>query len=236
MALGKRTVIVAGALAALVLPGCAPAGYNPDDFGGAQAQPVVNAANAASAAPEPVDTEDIAVEVADEDLTKELVGKAVDKMGDVVTDEDGWLLYRFEEDSNDPATSNCEGDCAKIWPPALTDGDPILSGVDEELVGTVNRPDGTRQLTIDGWPIYYYAGDEKPGDWKGQGVGGTWYVVQPDGTKNLECLPEGTPKPIAVPDGDGRDNIKGLDDSKDSQSEDSDSFDSDSEDSGDYDY
>lgn len=224
MALGKRTVIVAGALAALVLPGCAPAGYNPDDFGGAQAQPVVNAANAAnaSAAPAPVDSDDVSVDVADEDLTKELVGKAVDKMGNVVTDEDGWLLYRFDKDSNDPPASNCEGDCAKIWPPALTDGDPILSGVKEDIVGTVNRPDGTRQLTIDGWPVYYYAGDEKPGDWKGQGVGGTWYAIQPDGTKNLECLPEGTPKPIPVPDGDGRDNIKGKDKSKDS--------------SGDYDY
>jgi predicted lipoprotein with Yx(FWY)xxD motif len=222
VALGKRTVIVAGALAALVLPGCAPAGYNPDDFGGAQAQPVVNAANAAnaSAAPAPVDSDDVSVDVADEDLTKELVGKAVDKMGKVVTDEDGWLLYRFDKDSNDPPASNCEGDCAKIWPPALTDGDPILSGVKEDIVGTVNRPDGTRQLTIDGWPVYYYAGDEKPGDWKGQGVGGTWYAIQPDGTKNLECLPEGTPKPIPVPNGDGRDNIKGKD--KDS--------------SGDYDY
>ncbi|MFY1633066.1 hypothetical protein ACN27F_07215 [Solwaraspora sp. WMMB335] len=207
MALGKRTVIVAGALAALVLPGCAPAGYNPDDFGGAQAQPVVNAANAGTETPEPVEpvddgSEDLAVEVADEDLTKELIGESVDRMGDVVTDEDGWLLYRFDEDSNDPPASNCEGDCAKIWPPALTDGDPLLSGVDEELVGTVNRPDGTRQLTIDGWPIYYYAGDEKPGQWKGQGVGGTWFVVQPDGSKNLECLPEGTPKPIPVPQDD----------------------------------
>jgi predicted lipoprotein with Yx(FWY)xxD motif len=218
VALGKRTVIVAGALAALVLPGCAPAGYNPDDFGGAQAQPVVNAANAAnaSAAPAPVDSDDVSVDVADEDLTKELVGKAVDKMGNVVTDEDGWLLYRFDKDSNDPPASNCEGDCAKIWPPALTDGDPILSGVKEDVVGTVNRPDGTRQLTIDGWPVYYYAGDEKPGDWKGQGVGGTWYAIQPDGTKNLECLPEGTPKPIPVPAGDGRDNIKGKDKDKDS--------------------
>jgi predicted lipoprotein with Yx(FWY)xxD motif len=224
VALGKRTVIVAGALAALVLPGCAPAGYNPDDFGGAQAQPVVNAANAAnaSAAPAPGDSDDVSVDVADEDLTKELVGKAVDKMGNVVTDEDGWLLYRFDKDSNDPPASNCEGDCAKIWPPALTDGDPILSGVKEDVVGTVNRPDGTRQLTIDGWPVYYYAGDEKPGDWKGQGVGGTWYAIQPDGTKNLECLPEGTPKPIPVPAGDGRDNIKGKDKDKDS--------------SGDYDY
>ncbi|MDG4766974.1 hypothetical protein O7632_23160 [Solwaraspora sp. WMMD406] len=225
MALGKRTVVVAGALAALVLPGCAPAGYNPDDFGGAEAQPVVNAANAAaaSAAPEPAETEDVAVDVAEEDLTKELIGKGVDRMGDVVTDEDGWLLYRFDEDSNDPPTSNCEGDCAKIWPPALTDGDPVLSGVDEDLVGTVNRPDGTRQLTIDGWPIYYYAGDEKPGEWKGQGVAGTWYVIQPDGSRNLECLPEGTPKPIPVPQDDEDDVAK--DDESDADSE-----------SGDYDY
>jgi len=205
MALGERIVIVAGILAALALPGCAPAGYNPDDFNGGQVQPIGNAVAPPLETPAPDESAVPPVEVAEQDLTKELVGKAVDRMGNVVADEDGWLLYRFDSDSSDPPTSNCEGDCAKIWPPALTDADPVLTGIDEADVGTVNRPDGTRQLTIDGWPIYYYAGDEEPGQWKGQGVGGTWFVIQPDGTKNLECLPKGNPEPIAVPEDDADD-------------------------------
>ncbi|WP_247685619.1 hypothetical protein [Micromonospora sp. C31] len=76
------------------------------------------------------------------------------------------------------------------------------NGVADDKVGTVTRQDGTRRLTLDGWPLYRYVGDGKPGQWKGQGVGGTWFVVAPDGRKNLSCLPTGTPKPVAPPSGE----------------------------------
>ncbi|GAB3846344.1 hypothetical protein GCM10027610_064260 [Dactylosporangium cerinum] len=56
--------------------------------------------------------------------------------------------------------------------------------------------DGSRQITLAGWPVYRYIGDPKPGAWKGQNVGGTWFVVAPTGKKNLTCLP--TPAPAAV--------------------------------------
>ncbi|SDY45870.1 Predicted lipoprotein with conserved Yx(FWY)xxD motif [Micromonospora pattaloongensis] len=196
MALVKRTVILAGTLAAMTLAGCAPAGYSPDEAG-AEAQPVANAAAeaspSASAAPEAAEA------AADVDLTTRLVGKSVPQMGKVVTDDEGWTLYRFDKDTDDPPTSNCSGDCAKVWPPALTDGSPEIAGISPDKVGTVNRPDGTKQLTIGGWPVYRYAGDTKPGQWKGQGVGATWFVVAPDGKKNLECLPTGTPKAVPPP-------------------------------------
>jgi hypothetical protein len=93
--------------------------------------------------------------------------------------------------------------CARVWPPALTDGNPQIQGVADDKVGTVNRPDGTRQLTIGGWPVYRYIGDKQPGQWKGQGVGGTWFVVAPDGKKNLTCLPTSTPKAVAPPPAEG---------------------------------
>jgi secreted repeat protein with Y-X4-D motif len=66
------------------------------------------------------------------------------------------------------------------------------------VVGTVTRADGTKQLTIKGWPVYRYVGDKKPGTWKGQNVGGKWFVINPDGTKNLTCLPA-ISKPVAPP-------------------------------------
>ncbi|MEV1286413.1 hypothetical protein [Micromonospora sp. NPDC049679] len=194
MALVKRTVILAGTLAAMTLAGCAPAGYNADDASGAEAQPVANAAAEASASPEAA-----AEAPSDVKLTDQLVNKSVARMGKVVTDGEGWTLYRFDKDTNKPPATNCAGECAKIWPPALTDGNPALSGIASDKVGTVNRQDGTKQLTLDGWPVYRYAGDEKPGQWKGQGVGGTWFVVAPDGKKNLSCLPTGTPKAVAPP-------------------------------------
>ncbi|MFC8618672.1 hypothetical protein ACFT9M_19980 [Micromonospora purpureochromogenes] len=202
MAQMKRTVIVASAMVALTA--CAPAGY--DGANSSAAEPVAVAAAEPTAAVEPeasASAEAPAAEQApppaDVRLTDELVGKKVARMGNVVTDQDGWILYRFDKDSDDPPSSNCVDKCAQVWPPALTDGNPQLEGVSDDKVGTVTRQDGTRQITIGGWPVYRYIGDKKPGQWKGQGVGGTWFVVDPNGKKNLTCLPTGTPKAVAPP-------------------------------------
>lgn len=126
-----------------------------------------------------------------------LVGKSVPRMGDVVQDGDGRTLYRFDKDTPNPAKSTCEGQCAVTWPPVLSNGTPRLQGVDPALVSTVKRADGSEQVTLDGWPLYTYAKDEAPGQWKGQGVGGTWFVVRPDGKRNVECLPPGVTAPAA---------------------------------------
>lgn len=189
MAVIKRTVILAGALAAMTA--CAPTGVDTASSGGQQQ--VANAA--AEASPEP----SAEAEVPDVKLTQELIGKKVKRMGEVVTDEKGWVLYRFDKDTANPPTSNCVDECARIWPPVYTDGKPTLDGVSDDVVSSVTREDGTKQVTLDGWPIYRYIGDKEPGQWKGQGVGGTWFVVQPDGKKNTSCLPKGTPKPVAPP-------------------------------------
>lgn len=127
-----------------------------------------------------------------------LIAKTIPKMGAVVTDAKGWTLYRFDLDKARPPTTNCNGKCAQIWPPALTNGDPKLSGVDPVLVGTLRRADGSLQLTLHGWPLYRYIGDPHPGAWKGQNVGGTWFVSAPNGSKNLTCLPAPHPA-VALP-------------------------------------
>ncbi|MEH0819673.1 MULTISPECIES: hypothetical protein [unclassified Micromonospora] len=202
MAQMKRTVIVASAMVALTA--CAPAGY--DGANSSAAEPVAVAAAEPTAAVEPEASASAeapgaeqAPPPADVRLTDQLVGKKVARMGNVVTDQEGWILYRFDKDSDDPPSSNCVDKCAQVWPPALTDGNPQLQGVSDDKVGTVTRQDGTRQITIGGWPVYRYIGDKKPGQWKGQGVGGTWFVVDPNGKKNLTCLPTGTPKAVAPP-------------------------------------
>ncbi|MFC0003985.1 hypothetical protein [Micromonospora siamensis] len=198
----KRTVVVAGAMVALTA--CAPAGYDPANSSAAEPVAVAAAEPTAAVEPEAAATTEAppATEQAppaDVRLTDELHGKKVARMGNVVTDQDGWILYRFDKDSADPPSSNCVGKCAQVWPPALTDGNPQLNGVSDDKVGTVTRQDGTRQITLGGWPLYRYIGDKKPGQWKGQGVGGTWFVVAPNGKKNLTCLPKGTPTPVAPP-------------------------------------
>ena len=219
----KRKLMVVGAAiaAALALPGCAPAGYNAADYGGG-AEPAANAVEADPTAepeesPEPDATETAPAagkKLSEDDITSELTGTTVKRMGKVVVDQEGWVLYRFDDDTNKPkAESTCDGDCAKIWPPAYTeDGQPELEGVDADDIGTVTRSDGTKQLTLKGWPLYRYAGDKEPGQWRGQNVGTKWFVINPDGTKNLTCLPKAS-KPIAVPqdedDDEGAENDSG---------------------------
>jgi len=198
--LKRTTVIVASAMVALTA--CAPAGYDGANSSAAEPVAVAAAEPTASAEPEASASPDAPADQAppsDVKLTDELVGKKLPRMGKVVTDQDGWVLYRFDKDSADPPQSNCVDKCAQVWPPALTDGNPQLQGVSDDKVGTVTRQDGTRQITIGGWPVYRYIGDKKPGQWKGQGVGGTWFVVDPNGKKNLTCLPTGTPKAVAPP-------------------------------------
>ena len=107
------------------------------------------------------------------------------KLGTVVVDGQGFTLYRFDKDTAKPPTSNCAGECAQKWPPVLaTPGTPLtVEGVAQDAVGTINRPDGSIQLTLGGWPVYRYSGDPQPGATAGQGVGGTWAAVTPDGGK-----------------------------------------------------
>ncbi len=105
------------------------------------------------------------------------------KLGKVVTDSEGFTLYRFDKDTASPPKSNCEGDCATAWPVVPAGNVTAAVGTDASLMGEVARSDGTKQLTIAGWPMYRYAKDAKPGDANGQGVGGTWFAAAPDGKK-----------------------------------------------------
>jgi predicted lipoprotein with Yx(FWY)xxD motif len=113
-----------------------------------------------------------------------LTTASVGDLGTVLTDKDGMTLYRFDKDTPKPSVSNCAGDCAAQWPPALVTSDGFdVQGVDKALVGTITRADGGKQLTIAGWPLYTFAQDKVCGEAKGQGVGGVWFVSTPDGKK-----------------------------------------------------
>ncbi|HEX6354888.1 hypothetical protein [Actinophytocola sp.] len=103
----------------------------------------------------------------------------------VVVNGAGLTLYRFDDDSANPSISTCNGDCAKKWPPVTVakGGRIFVEGVKKSAVGVVKRDDGRLQVTIGGWPVYRFSGDAEPGDTNGQGVGGTWFGVTPDGQK-----------------------------------------------------
>ena len=125
-------------------------------------------------------------------------------IGTYVTDGAGRTLYRFDEDSNKPPKATCNGACAKAWPPLLikSPGKIFPKGINPKILGYVERADGTCQVTINGWPVYYFAKDAKPGDILGQGVAGTWFAVNPKGGKT-GALPESAGGTGGTSDTDG---------------------------------
>jgi predicted lipoprotein with Yx(FWY)xxD motif len=106
-------------------------------------------------------------------------------LGQVLVDSAGHTLYSFSKDSGE--TSACEGACEKAWPPLLiAHGEPEPSnGAAAARLGTITRPDGTRQVTYAGHPLYGYSGDKQPGEANGNGssaFGGTWSALKGSGS------------------------------------------------------
>jgi predicted lipoprotein with Yx(FWY)xxD motif len=105
-------------------------------------------------------------------------------VGRILATPQGHTLYDFTPDT--PTSSACvSGLCVRLWPPLLTTGKPTAGrGLDQSLVGTVRRPNGTLQVTYAGHPLYTWIGDNRPGMITGQAllnVGGYWYVLAPSG-------------------------------------------------------
>ena len=105
------------------------------------------------------------------------------EFGVMLFDQPGQAIYLFDLET--AGTPQCNGDCAANWPPVLTTGAPQAAGdVRGDLLGTVQRDDGSTQVTYAGHPLYYYA-HEDPGQVLCHDVddyGGTWLVVTPAGT------------------------------------------------------
>lgn len=103
-----------------------------------------------------------------------------DKLGKIIVDGAGRTLYVLTKDTAN--TTTCYDKCEQAWPPLLMLDKPTVGdGVDASLLGSAQRKDGTMQVTLNGMPLYYFAADQAPGDTNGQGIGGVWFVVGPDG-------------------------------------------------------
>ncbi|MGY2744843.1 COG4315 family predicted lipoprotein [Arthrobacter sp. UYCu723] len=106
---------------------------------------------------------------------------AESKLGKIVVDGKGMSVYYFTKDTKDSGTSACTGGCLTAWPPVLTTSDaPAVEGVTGTL-GTITTPEGKKQVTINGMPIYYFEKDKAAGDILGQDVNKVWYLVAPSG-------------------------------------------------------
>jgi predicted lipoprotein with Yx(FWY)xxD motif len=107
------------------------------------------------------------------------------KLGKSLVDSQGRTLYLFEKDKG--TKSMCFGACASAWPPFRASGSPKAGmGVKGSLLGSTARSDGKPEVTYNGHPLYYYAGDQKAGDTNGEGLtqfGAEWYALSPAGNK-----------------------------------------------------
>jgi predicted lipoprotein with Yx(FWY)xxD motif len=105
------------------------------------------------------------------------------RYGPILFDARDRVLYAFDRDKRG-GKSTCYGGCAAAWPVYFAKGKvSAMRGVKQSLIGTVRRRDGRRQVTYNGWPLYYYA-HEGPREVKCQNVdnyGGLWLVVKPNG-------------------------------------------------------
>ena len=100
-------------------------------------------------------------------------------LGTILTDAAGRTLYKFDQDQ--PNVSNCNDACAQLWPPLTATVTPTAGSGVTGQVGTIQRSDGTTQVTLDGVPLYHFSNDTAPGDAKGDGFGGFWSVIKVGG-------------------------------------------------------
>ena len=103
--------------------------------------------------------------------------------GQILFDGRGRALYAFTRDPR--GRSVCVDACAEAWPPYLLRGSLRAgAGAEASLLETMRRPNGARQVTYAGRPLYYWVGDREPGQVGCQNVfefGGLWLVLRANG-------------------------------------------------------
>jgi len=150
--------VAVASLAVVVLSGCSPA-----------------KTSTTTSAPAPAKSTPAAPAVA----SGATLAAADSALGKIVVDGHGMAVYEYDKDTKGATSSSCTGQCATNWP-AVSGTAASFSGVTGK-VASITGVDGKPQLTLNGWPLYYFIGDKAAGDTKGQAVGGVWWVLTPAG-------------------------------------------------------
>jgi predicted lipoprotein with Yx(FWY)xxD motif len=100
-------------------------------------------------------------------------------VGAVLVDQNGMTLYTFDKDTKGAAMSACVDQCIQNWPPFLAADGAMAEGA--WTIVDVKDADGAmkKMWAHDGWPLYLWVKDTKPGDVTGDMVGGVWHVAKP---------------------------------------------------------
>jgi predicted lipoprotein with Yx(FWY)xxD motif len=111
------------------------------------------------------------------------VSVATNKLGKILVGPDGKTLYVLDKDPM--GTSTCTGACEQAWPPLAPPASGSASygsGLSASMFSVITRPDGSKQLAVNGHPLYGWIGDKSAGQTTGQGVE-NFYVVGTNGQK-----------------------------------------------------
>jgi predicted lipoprotein with Yx(FWY)xxD motif len=116
--------------------------------------------------------------------TATVSAKQLGSAGSVLVDRSGKPLYQNNVDTRGMAA--CNGACLSFWVPLTVSGQPTGNSITGKL-GILERPNGTRQVTLNGKPLYSFS-EDSPGKVTGNGFvdafGGqkfTWHVVHSSG-------------------------------------------------------
>ena len=110
-------------------------------------------------------------------------------VGNVYTDANGMALYTPTQEAN--GKISCVGACTSVWIPltAPTTGSATEAPGVRGNVGEITRPDGTKQITLNGAPLYRFYQDTAGGTANGNGISDsfgssdfTWQVAAPGAT------------------------------------------------------
>jgi len=112
--------------------------------------------------------------------------RSVDGVGDVLVDAQGAALYAADQETSGMVA--CTDTCTSIWDPLTVSAGMPTAGDGVTAVGAVTRPDGTRQVTVDGRLLYRFTEDPGTGVVTGNGFADsfdgkafTWHVATPTG-------------------------------------------------------
>jgi predicted lipoprotein with Yx(FWY)xxD motif len=185
----KRSYLALGALAliaAVLIAGCGSSSSSSTSTEASEAAPAEGEAKEEKPAKEEAAAKPAAQAEPEGEATPVSLGEA-SGVGKILVDTEGMTLYYFQKDQKGSGKSKCEGACAEAWPPLITEGEPeAMSGVKSAMLGTIERSDGTTQVTYAGWPLYTFVEDKKPGEDNGtdsKAFGASWYPLHSNGKK-----------------------------------------------------
>lgn len=160
--MSTRIIVASGAAVLLLVSACASSKSTTSAGGGGGSTAPASASASASA-------------------SAQAGAVTISMTGPTLTGADRKTLYTNTVDTM--TKISCTGECATEWPPVTGTAKPG-AGLEASKFGTATRPDGTKQVTFDGHPLYEFKGDSAAGDKKGEGLkdgGGTWHVATTSG-------------------------------------------------------